>query len=287
MRSGLSRASVTVTSPSRGSLTWVSSAVAMISRMRTASRRARAWSATSAPSRRRSPTKLIHLHQGAQSSTPKMLSHLHQRCTADAPTGPRPPDAPPAFARRSPTPRRSGLGRPPRRRPRSGCAGADRDTPPPLLIPSAVASARPRSGARPTASASASGRHRATGRGRGCRSTLKFKPQSRRPPVLDRHSAAGDLPLLVGLDHVVDLDVVVTDPDTALVALEHLAGVVLEAPQRLDGEVVGDDDPVPDETCLAVPDDRPAAHEAAGDVADPRHLEDVAHLGGAELHLFV
>src|ERR1700709_868638 len=100
-------------------------------------------------------------------------------------------------------------------------------------------------------------------------------------------SAPRDLPLLERLDHVVDLDVVVADTDTALVALEHLTGIVLEATQRVDGEVVGDDDPISDEPRLAVPDDRAAAHEAAGDVPDPRDLEDIAHLGGTELPLFV
>src|SRR3954447_3343156 len=100
-------------------------------------------------------------------------------------------------------------------------------------------------------------------------------------------SAARDLPLLEGLDHVIELDVVVADPDTALVALGHLTRVVLEAPQRLDGEVVGDDDPIAHEPRLAVADDRAAADETAGDVADPRDLEDLADLGGTELDLFV
>ena len=46
----MSRASVIVTMPSLGSFTWFSSVEATISRIRTASRRARAWSATGNPS---------------------------------------------------------------------------------------------------------------------------------------------------------------------------------------------------------------------------------------------
>src|SRR5690606_11893940 len=41
------------------------------------------------------------------------------------------------------------------------------------------------------------------------------------------------------------------------------------------------------EPSLAVADDRTGADHATGHVADPRHLEDLADFGGAELHLFV
>src|SRR5690349_5480388 len=63
------------------------------------------------------------------------------------------------------------------------------------------------------------------------------------------------LPHLERLDDVVDLDVVVADADTALVALADLGRVLLEAAQRRDGEVVGDDDTAADEPRLAVADD--------------------------------
>src|SRR5262249_33803928 len=99
-------------------------------------------------------------------------------------------------------------------------------------------------------------------------------------------SAARLLPHLEGLDDVLDLDVVVADADTALVALAPLGHVSLEPAQRLDGEVVGDHHAVPDQPRLAVAVDRAGADDAAGDVADPRHPEDLADLGGAELDLF-
>src|SRR5664280_2178500 len=99
---------------------------------------------------------------------------------------------------------------------------------------------------------------------------------------------AGLLAQLVGLDHVLDLDVVErAQPDTALVAVAHLRDVVLEAPQRVDGQVVGDHDAVPDQPGLAVAHDRPRAHQGTGDVADARHPEHLTHLGGAELRLLV
>src|SRR6059058_3056519 len=53
---------------------------------------------------------------------------------------------------------------------------------------------------------------------------------------------------LEGLDDVLDLDVVERpQADTALVAVADLGDVVLEAPQRLHGEVVGDDGAVTDQ----------------------------------------
>src|SRR3954452_10674056 len=90
------------------------------------------------------------------------------------------------------------------------------------------------------------------------------------------------------LDDVLDLDVVERpQADTALVALADLGDVVLEAAQGLDGEVVGDDDPVADQPGLRVPVDGPAADDRAGDVADARHPEDLPDLRRAERDLLV
>src|SRR5262249_26984639 len=93
------------------------------------------------------------------------------------------------------------------------------------------------------------------------------------------------LPHLEGLDNVTDLDVVVADADTALEALADLGRVVLEAPQRRHGEVVGDHHAVPDQPRLAVAVDRAGLDHRAGDVADARHPEDLADLRRAELRL--
>ena len=99
---------------------------------------------------------------------------------------------------------------------------------------------------------------------------------------------AGLLAHLEGLDDVVDLDVVERpQADAALEAFPHLGRVVLEATQRLDGEVVGDDGAVAHQASLGVAPDLAAAHEAAGDVAELARAVDLADLGGAELRLFV
>src|SRR5690606_7910398 len=76
-------------------------------------------------------------------------------------------------------------------------------------------------------------------------------------------SSAGDLSDLVDLDEVALLDVVeVGQADTALEALGHLANVVLEPLERVDGPVVGD--------------------VATGDGSDPGNPEHGPDLGGAE-----
>src|SRR5690242_12227792 len=96
-------------------------------------------------------------------------------------------------------------------------------------------------------------------------------------------SGAGLLADLERLDDVLDLDVVERpEADTALVALADLGDVVLEPPQRLHREVVGDDHAVAEQPRLRVPVDRAAAHDGTGDVADPRHPEDLADLRRAE-----
>src|SRR4051794_34611496 len=99
---------------------------------------------------------------------------------------------------------------------------------------------------------------------------------------------ARDLAHLEGLDHVVDLDVVERpQTDTALVTLANLGRVVLEPAEGLHRQVVGDHGTVTHEPRLRVADDRAAADQRTGDVADPRHPEDLADLRRTELHLLV
>src|SRR3954453_12423107 len=101
-------------------------------------------------------------------------------------------------------------------------------------------------------------------------------------------SVARLLAHLEGLDDVLDLDVVERpQADTALVALADLGDVVLEPAQRIDGQVVGDDDAVADQPGLRVTDDRAATDDRTRDVADARHPEDLADLRRAELDLLV
>src|SRR4051812_39580232 len=102
------------------------------------------------------------------------------------------------------------------------------------------------------------------------------------------HLRARDLAHLEGLDHVVDLDVVERpQADTALVALADLGRVVLEPAEGLHRQVVGDHGSVTHEPRLRVADDRAAADQRTGDVADARHPEDLADLRRAELDLLV
>src|SRR5215471_7008766 len=93
------------------------------------------------------------------------------------------------------------------------------------------------------------------------------------------------LPHLVGLDHVAEVDVVVAEADAALEAFADLGDVVLEPAQRIDREALRDHDAVADQAGLAAAVDRARAHDAAGDVAGPRHPEDLPDLRGAELRL--
>src|SRR3712207_6152779 len=94
-------------------------------------------------------------------------------------------------------------------------------------------------------------------------------------------SGARDLAHLEGLDDVVDLDVVERpQADTALVALADLGGVVLEPAEGLHRQVVGHHGTVADEPRLGVADDRAAADQRTGDIADARHAEDLADLRG-------
>src|SRR5688500_3891386 len=91
---------------------------------------------------------------------------------------------------------------------------------------------------------------------------------------------------LEDFDDVADLDVVVVlQADAALETVLDLADVILEAAQRADLAFV-DDDVVAQQTGLRFAGARDAAlgDHAAGNRADLRHLEDLAHFGGAEAH---
>src|SRR6516165_6534141 len=132
----------------------------------------------------------------------------------------------------------------------------------------------------PNASASATARHRA---GR----PALARRRTPRPAwaVIRPWSVPRLLPHLVGLDHVLDLDVAVTDADAALVALADLGDVLLEPAQRVHAEVLRHHNTVADQAGLAAPVDRARTDDAAGHVADARHPEDLADLRRAELRL--
>src|SRR5207248_1815923 len=86
------------------------------------------------------------------------------------------------------------------------------------------------------------------------------------------------------LDHVADLQVVVlVEADAALEAGLHLAHVVLEAAQRADLSLV-DHDVVAQQARLRVAGarDAPFGDHAAGDRAELRHLERLAHVRDAD-----
>src|SRR6516225_9164611 len=96
---------------------------------------------------------------------------------------------------------------------------------------------------------------------------------------LGHHSR--DLLDLERLDHVADLHVLVAvEADAALEALLDLGDVVLEAPQRADLAFV-DDAVVAQQAELGAAWDDAFGDVAAGDDAELRNLEGVAHLGAA------
>src|SRR6185503_5876632 len=83
----------------------------------------------------------------------------------------------------------------------------------------------------------------------------------------------------VRLETVADLDVVVAGQlDAALEAALDFLGVFLDAAQRLNRQVFGNDLAVANETNLAAALDVAVGDHAAGDVADARHLEDLPDL---------
>src|SRR5580693_8501966 len=75
-------------------------------------------------------------------------------------------------------------------------------------------------------------------------STSRVKAPTYTPAPVQAADRLGPrlLPHLERLDHVTDLDVAVTEADTALEALPDLSGIFLEPAQRVDVEVVRDDD---------------------------------------------
>src|SRR5262249_48749112 len=115
-------------------------------------------------------------------------------------------------------------------------------------------------------------------------SQISTQPDPRQADLSECSSSGARLfPHLKGLDHVADLDVAVTDSDTALEAFPDLGSVILEPAQRIDRDVIGNHDAVPDQASPGVPGDRARAHDATGHVADPRNPEDLPDLGRAEL----
>src|SRR5450759_4332266 len=104
----------------------------------------------------------------------------------------------------------------------------------------------------------------------------------------ERRSSAWDLAHLVGLDDVVNPDVVeAAKVDTALEALANLDHIILESTQTGDLDALGDDGTATDDPCLGAALDLTGADQRTGDVAELGGLEDLSHLGGAQLDLFV
>src|SRR5690606_6997822 len=96
------------------------------------------------------------------------------------------------------------------------------------------------------------------------------------------------LPLLVGLDDVVHLDVVVlAQGQTTFEALADLDGVILEPAQRRDLQVFRDHHVVPQQARLGVAADLARGDQAAGDGAELGRLEHLADLCPAELDFLV
>src|ERR1035437_986243 len=101
-------------------------------------------------------------------------------------------------------------------------------------------------------------------------------------------SPARDLAHLVGLDDVVNPDVVeATEVDAALEALANLGHVVLETTQTGDLDALADNGTCTEDPRLRAALDLARADQRTGDIAKLGGLEDLAHLGGAQLALFV
>src|SRR5437763_7532482 len=117
--------------------------------------------------------------------------------------------------------------------------------------------------------------------------TTAQPPRAAFPTSRRRHEGARDFLDPIGLDQVAHLDVVeVLDPDPALEPLADLAHVVLEALERGDGALVHLD-PVADDAHARGPRDHARAHEAPGDRAHFRDLEDLPHLRLAQHDLLL
>src|SRR3954468_16862121 len=117
-------------------------------------------------------------------------------------------------------------------------------------------------------------------RGRATSGILVRPLRLRRGGLVERRAL--DLARFEDLEDVADLHVVeVLEMEAALEALLDLAGVVLEALERVDHRRI-DDSAVPDDAHLRVPADEPVRDHATGDRADPRRAECLAHLGLAD-----
>ena len=92
---------------------------------------------------------------------------------------------------------------------------------------------------------------------------------------------------LPGLNDVAFGDILVTQRDTALVALADLGDVVLLATQGLDLEVLGDNHTVAHQASLGSALDRAGADDRTGDVAELAGAEDLTDLRGTQLDLLV
>ena len=92
---------------------------------------------------------------------------------------------------------------------------------------------------------------------------------------------------LPGLNNVAFGDVLVTQRDTALVALADLGDVVLLATQGRDLEVLGDNHTVAHQASLGAALDRAGADDRTGDVAELAGAEDLTDLRGTQLDLLV
>src|SRR4029453_9831696 len=100
-------------------------------------------------------------------------------------------------------------------------------------------------------------------------------------------SGARELAQVVGLDDVARLEVLeIGQADAALEPLTALPGIFLEAPQRRD-LAMPDHGALAQEAHLRAPRDDARQHVTAGDRTDPRHPEDLAHLGFSGDDLFV
>src|SRR4051812_13321702 len=106
--------------------------------------------------------------------------------------------------------------------------------------------------------------------------------------LIDRTLCARLLAHLEGLDHVADLRGAETaHGQTTLEALADLGGVVLEAAQRADRDVLRHHGALAQDARLAVAADETGADHTAGDETDLGRAEDVADFRGPQLDLLV
>ena len=109
----------------------------------------------------------------------------------------------------------------------------------------------------------------------------------RSSPHIATESVTSLLAHLPGLNDVASGDILVTQRDTALVALADLGDIVLLATQGRDLEVLGDNHTVAHQASLGAALDRAGADDRTGDVAELAGVEDLTDLRGAQLDLLV